>query len=175
MVDARTLLHGAELSDTIAGMNLRLALAADVTPIRELVRVAFERYTARIGREPAPMGVDYRLPVGEGRCWVVEDGGRIVGMVQCAVAGGHLEVETLAVAPDAQGRGVGTRLLAFAELRARELGLPEVRLYTNEAMTENLEYYPRRGFREVERATRHGFRRVFYAKPIRTEGGRKAP
>ncbi|GAA2645753.1 GNAT family N-acetyltransferase [Paractinoplanes durhamensis] len=146
---------------------MRLALAADVAAVRELVRAAFLVYVPRIGREPAPMGVDYAAVVGEGRCWVdVGDDGRIVGMIQCAVADGFLEVETVAVAPEAHGRGVGSRLLAFAEERARELGLPEVRLCTNEAMTENIAYYPRRGFREVGRTTQHGYRRVFFAKGI---------
>jgi hypothetical protein len=36
---------------------------------------------------------------------------------------------------------LGTRLLALAEDRARSLHLPEIRLYTNAAMTENLAYY----------------------------------
>jgi N-acetylglutamate synthase-like GNAT family acetyltransferase len=147
-------------------MVVRVALAPDVASIQQLVRAAFVRYVPRIGREPAPMGVDYRVPVAEGRCWVVEHDGRVVGMVQCAERPGYLEVETIAVAEDRQGHGVGTRLLAYAEERARELGLPEVRLYTNEAMTENLEYYPRRGFREIHRGTHHGYRRVFFAKPV---------
>jgi N-acetylglutamate synthase-like GNAT family acetyltransferase len=147
-------------------MELRPATDGDVALIQELVRAAFVRYVPRIGREPAPMAVDYRVPVGEGRCWVAQDDGRVVGMVQCAVDAGHLEVETIAVAPDMHGRGVGSRLLAFAERRARALGLPEVRLCTNEAMTENIAYYPRRGFTEVGRATEHGYRRVYFAKPV---------
>ncbi|GIF21534.1 N-acetylglutamate synthase-like GNAT family acetyltransferase [Actinoplanes tereljensis] len=147
-------------------MVLRVAQASDVASIQQLVRAAFQRYVPRIGREPAPMGVDYAVPVAEGRCWVVEHDGRIAGMVQLAARDGYLEVETIAVADGMQGNGVGTRLLAYAEEKARELGLPEVRLYTNEAMTENLEYYPRRGFREIDRATHHGYRRVFFAKPI---------
>ena len=39
---------------------------------------------------------------------------------------------------------MGSRLLRLAEEQAHARGLPEVRLYTNEAMTENLDYYPRR-------------------------------
>jgi ribosomal protein S18 acetylase RimI-like enzyme len=147
-------------------MILRLALAEDVESVRGLVRLAFLPYVTRIGREPAPMGVDYSGPVAEERCWVVEHDGRLAGMVQVAVASGYLEVETIAVAPDVRARGVGTRLLRFAEEQARALGLPEVRLYTNEAMTENLGYYPRRGFHEIGRETRHGYRRVFFAKPV---------
>lgn len=46
------------------------------------------------------------------------------------------------------------------------LGLSEVRLYTNVKMTENLSYYPRRGYREVERRTENGFERVYYSRVL---------
>jgi GNAT superfamily N-acetyltransferase len=65
-----------------------------------------------------------------------------------------------------QGRGIGGRLLALAEDHTRRHGLHEVRLYTNEAMTENLAYYPRRGYVESHRAEQDGFRRVFFRKRV---------
>lgn len=147
-------------------MILRVALAADVESVRQLVHRAFLPYAARINREPAPMAADYSRVVAERRCWVVEDNDRISGMIHTVPMAGYLEVETIAVAPEAQGQGIGARLLRFAEEQARAERLPEIRLYTNEAMTENLEYYPHRGFREVGRATQYGYRRVFFAKPV---------
>jgi hypothetical protein len=42
----------------------------------------------------------------------------------------------------------------------------EIRLYTNEAMTENLAYYIRHGYAETHRAGQDGFHRVFFRKPI---------
>lgn len=145
---------------------MRPAREADVAAIEEIVRVAFRPYVPRIGVEPGPMRADYAAIVGEGRCWVAEHEGRVVGMVQLAVEGSHLEVETVAVADEVRGLGVGSRLLAFAEDRARSLGLAEVRLSTNEAMTENIAYYPRRGYREVGRGVQRGYRRVFFAKAV---------
>src|SRR5262249_39060237 len=73
---------------------------------------------------------------------------------------------TAAVRPSARGRGIGARLLAFAEDQARALGRDEIRLYTNEAMTENLAYYPRHGYTETHRAEQDGFRRVFFRKRL---------
>jgi ribosomal protein S18 acetylase RimI-like enzyme len=70
----------------------------------------------------------------------------------------------VAVLPAAQGRGIGGRLLGLAEQHARSLGLGEIRLYTNEAMTENLAYYRRHGYTETHRAEQDGFRRVFFRK-----------
>ena len=63
-------------------------------------------------------------------------------------------------------RAAGTvaALLERADRDARELGLSELRLCTNESMTENLEFYPRRGFHETSRGVQDGFHRVFFAK-----------
>ena len=61
---------------------------------------------------------------------------------------------------------MGGRLLRLAEEQARARGLRQVRLYTNEAMTENLAYYLRRGYSETHRATQDGFRRIFFTKPL---------
>ena len=75
-------------------------------------------------------------------------------------------VENVAVHPDHQGRGLGRRLLDFAEAEARAAGLPELRLYTNEAMTENLALYRHFGHEEVDRRAEHGYRRVFLRKRL---------
>ena len=143
-----------------------LAAARDAPAIAALVRRAYARYVPRIGREPAPMTADYAAAVRAGRVRVVREGGRIRGVLVTEPRPDHLLIENVAVDPDAQGSGIGARLLAEAESQARELGLPELRLYTNAAMTENLDYYPRRGFVETGRRREHGFDRVFFARRV---------
>ncbi len=83
-----------------------------------------------------------------------------------AAQAGHLLLENIAVLPAAQGQGIGSRLLALAENQARNLHLSEIQLYTNEAMTENLAYYPRHGYIETHRAEQDGFQRVFFRKRV---------
>jgi GNAT superfamily N-acetyltransferase len=61
---------------------------------------------------------------------------------------------------------VGAKLLQHAEQQALALGLTELRLYTNERMTENLTYYRRRGYRETSRHTQDGYARVFFSKQL---------
>jgi ribosomal protein S18 acetylase RimI-like enzyme len=56
--------------------------------------------------------------------------------------------------------------MAHAEAEARVLGLPELRLYTNELMTANVAWYPRLGYRETERRAERGFARVFFEKRL---------
>jgi N-acetylglutamate synthase-like GNAT family acetyltransferase len=145
---------------------LRSAAAADVGAINELVVAAFGKYVERIGKPPAPMTADYAKLLHTSRVWVVEDTGDVVGVLVTQAESDHLLLDAIAVAPTAQGGGHGRRLLERADRDAREQGLEEIRLCTNEAMTENLEFYPRRGFHETGRAIQDGYHRVFFAKTV---------
>jgi GNAT superfamily N-acetyltransferase len=68
------------------------------------------------------------------------------------------------VHPGSQGTGLGRLLMDFAERRAILLGLTRLSLYTNEVMTENLAIYTHLGYREVDRHTEDGYRRVYLEK-----------
>ncbi|MDX1884738.1 GNAT family N-acetyltransferase [Mycolicibacterium sp. 120270] len=147
-------------------VEVRRAAPSDVNGIERVVRAAFDMYVARIGRQPAPMTADYGAAVESARVWVLEADGAVSGVVVNKVRDDHLLLDTVAIDPAAQGRGYGALLLARAEDDARELGLGEVRLYTNEAMTENQTFYPRHGYTETARGREDGYDRVFYAKNI---------
>jgi 8-oxo-dGTP pyrophosphatase MutT (NUDIX family) len=143
--------------------GMRTAVAADVETVTDVIRQAFEHYVARIGKVPAPMLEDQAASIARSQTYVLDDGSGVIVLIPEA---DHLLVRDVAVHPSAQGRGLGTRLMAFAELRTRELGLGELRLYTNEAMWENLRFYPRLGYRETERYEEDGYRRVGFAKAV---------
>ncbi|MFG2042020.1 GNAT family N-acetyltransferase [Dactylosporangium sp. NPDC048998] len=144
------------------------ATPADLAAVRRLVAEAYTVYVPRIGREPAPMTADYAALIDRGRVWVTRTADRegLLGVLVLIPFADHLLLDTVAVAPLAQGRGIGAALLAFAEAHARSLGLPEIRLYTNAAMHENLAYYPRRGYTQTHRGTVDGFHRVYFAKRL---------
>jgi ribosomal protein S18 acetylase RimI-like enzyme len=145
-------------------VTVRPADPGDVDVLRRIAAAAYQPYVARIGRAPAPMTADYAQAVRSGQAWVAVEDGQVTGFVVLVAYPGYLLLENVAVLPTAQGRGIGGRLLSLAEEHARSLGLSEIRLYTNEAMTENLAYYPRRGYTETHRAEQDGFRRVFFRK-----------
>ncbi len=145
---------------------VRRALAPDVSAITELVRTAYEHYVPRIGRPPVPMTLDYARIVAAGETWVAERGERLVGVLVLEHHDDHVLVENLAVLPDAQGLGIGSRLLRHAEDQARARDVHELRLYTHELMTENRAYYPRRGYRETHRSGDPPWRRVFFSKEL---------
>jgi ribosomal protein S18 acetylase RimI-like enzyme len=147
--------------------RIRPASPDDVEAIRGIVRAAYAKYVERIGREPAPMTADYYGLVASGAVWVAtNDDEEPVGVLAIHPEAPSLLLENVAVAPAAQGRGIGRALIRFAEERAVELGLDEVRLYTNEKMTENVRLYQSLGYEEVARGQEEGFDRVFLRKRV---------
>lgn len=145
---------------------LRAATDSDVPSIARLVTAAYTPYIARIGRPPAPMTADFAALVAAGDAYVLLDGAAVTGVLVAVVQPDHVHVESVAVAPAAQGRGHGRTLLAFAEELATRRGLSQTRLYTNAAMTENLALYPRLGYVEVDRRHEDGFDRVYFVKDL---------
>jgi ribosomal protein S18 acetylase RimI-like enzyme len=145
---------------------VRTAEAPDVPALRAVADAAYRGYGPRIGRAPAPMTADYAAAVAGGHTWVATRDGTVVGLLVLAPRPDHLLLENVAVLPAEQGRGTGSALLDLAEEQARQRGLAEVRLFTNEAMTENIGYYGRRGYTETHRAQDEGFARVFFRKPL---------
>jgi ribosomal protein S18 acetylase RimI-like enzyme len=145
---------------------VRTAAAADVPALRAVAEAAYRGYVPRIGRAPAPMTADYAAAVADGHTWVATRDGTVVGLLVLISRPDHLLLENVAVLPAEQGQGTGSALLDLAEEQARQRGLAEIRLFTNEAMTGNIGYYRRRGYTETHRAQDEGFARVFFRKGI---------
>lgn len=145
---------------------IRPATAHDVAPVQALIEAAYALYIPRIGARPGPMLEDYAALIAQGRVEVFEEQGQVLGVLVLIAQADGLLLDNVAVSPAAQGRGLGRQLMAHAEARARQLGLEVVRLYTNEAMSENLGLYERLGYRETHRAEQAGVRRVFMEKRL---------
>ncbi|MDL9947366.1 GNAT family N-acetyltransferase [Gordonia sp. ABSL11-1] len=150
---------------------IRAAHAGDLMSVEAIVASAYRPYVDRMGREPAPMSVDYEdLLTTTDHVEVLVDGGEVVGVIVLVPMPDHLLIENVAIAPTAQGRGFGRRLLEHAERRAAGLGHRQVRLYTNALMTENLSVYTRFGYSETGRHREDGFDRVFMTKELAGAG-----
>jgi len=125
---------------------LRRADAADVAAVHALQHAAYARNRTIMGLEPLPLTVDYATIVADYDVWLLEQGDALEGVLILKTRADDLLIWSVAVAPERRGRGVGNRLLAIAEARARELGRRKVRLYTGERLTDNIAWYERRGF-----------------------------
>ncbi|MCA2188630.1 GNAT family N-acetyltransferase [Nonomuraea cavernae] len=122
---------------------MRQAVAADLAAVEKLVHDAYEPWVEVVGMRPLPMEADYGVLIAAGRVHVTDP---LDGLVVLVPEDGVLLVENVAVSPERQGRGVGRRLLAFAEEEARRLGLPALRLYTNAKMASNIALYESLGY-----------------------------
>lgn len=145
-------MSSAETSPDTDVQTARRALAGDAPALRTLVRSAYAKWVPLIGREPKPMAADYDKAVRDHLVFVVEAPGRLDAAIELIPAPDHLLVENVAVAPTAQGRGLGTQLMDVAERVARDLGLNELRLYTNAKFAENIALYEKLGYAIIERA-----------------------
>lgn len=112
------------------------------------------------------MDEDFGAAVEAGLALVSMSQGVVDGYATFHLGGAHIDLVTVAVAPSAQGAGVGRALIDAVEDRGRAAGKTSVRLYTNAAMTDNLTYYPRLGYHEVDRRTEAGFSRVYFEKSL---------
>jgi GNAT superfamily N-acetyltransferase len=139
----------------------RLARADDVPQLEAIVDAAYAKYIPRIGMRPIPMDDDYAARVERAEAWVLGDVDALIVLVPDEE---WLLVDNVAVRPDLQGRGLGRRLLAFAEEEARRRGYAEVRLYTNEKMTENRALYARLGYEQIGPETITGRHAVWMRK-----------
>ncbi len=147
--------------------ELRQATPADAPAIRELTRAAYAKWIGPNGREPTPMTADYDAAVRTHRFDLLYLNGALTALIETVDEGELLLVENVAVAPDRQGLGLGTRMLALADALARSQGKNRVRLYTNGLWAENIRLYLKLGyFIDREEDVRPGLVRVHMSKPL---------
>lgn len=146
---------------------LRLANPGDLAAVEHVVLAAYRHYVPLIGAEPGPMRDDYAVLIARNHVHVAEQDGVIAGILVLVPQDDSLLLDNVAVLPEAQGTGLGRRLLQFAEDQARAQGFGRIVLYTHEAMSRNIALYTRLGYAETHRARERGLRRVYMAKPLR--------
>jgi GNAT superfamily N-acetyltransferase len=153
---------------------IRPARSEEAAVVRGIVHDAYSHYVPRIGKLPGPMLDDYAARIAAGQVWVLEDEGRICGILVLEDQSSALLLDNIAVAPSAQGKGCGRRLMAFAEEEARRRGHDAIILYTHVLMTENVALYRRAGYAETGRVSEKGFERVYMRKNLPSQAGAAA-
>jgi ribosomal protein S18 acetylase RimI-like enzyme len=146
--------------------TIRPARQEDREGIEACVNTAYAKYIPRMGKKPAPMLADYAELIARSIVHVVGEPAAIRGVVVCFPVQDHFFLENVAVDPAYQGVGLGRALMTFVEEQARAGGYREIRLYTHERMTENIAYYQKLGYEEVERRIENGYHRVFFRKAL---------
>lgn len=95
--------------------------------------------------------------------------GQLLGCIFCRPElADCLYIGKLAVHPDAQGKGLGRRLLAKAEAAARERGCSRLRLETRIELTGNHATFAHWGFVKTAEKSHPGYDRVTFIEMVRT-------
>lgn len=103
-------------------MTVRPAVAADMPVIRALIR----EYPKRLVQKDLPRTPSF---------FVAELDGRVVGCCALQIYSRRLgEVRSLAIHPEFRGMGIGRKLVAACQIRARERGVKQLIAVTSEVM-----------------------------------------
>lgn len=139
------------------GLRVRAWRPEDRQAAAGIIATVLAEYGLRFDQETADRDAyaveESYLREGQGGFWVVEDGaGRRVGTAGLrAWTGlpGTAEVRKMYLLPEARGRGLGRRLLAFLEEQARNLGYQRVMLETASVLREAVALYEACGYQDT--------------------------
>lgn len=131
----------------------------------ELLALILHAFASMDGRIDPPSSAheltveSLRQKIADEIAFGARDGERLVGCVFLKPEADCLYIGKLAVAPGAQGKGIGRLLLAEAEATARALKLPALRLLTRVELVENHRAFGAWGFVETGKMCHPGFSR----------------
>lgn len=116
---------------------------------------------------PGPHGTVFEAPGG---CFLVARRGEeilgCVGLVPVVDRPGTAEVKRLWVAQAARGTGLGTRLMAAIEARARAEGFARLVLDTNGVLVEAVAFYRRAGWTAIPRYNDNPYAQHWFARDL---------
>jgi len=137
-------------------VTVRLATADDSAEIERVLLEAFsphrEHYTADAFVVVTPSAADIEPRFAEGPIWIAEIGSRAVGTVSMTTEPEGLYIRSMAVTPDAQGHGIGHKLLNAIEEHLSD-ATGRIFLYTTYFVDGAKELYEKHGFEWVRDTT----------------------
>lgn len=130
---------------------MRLANDDDHDAIKELQEAAYAQNRELLGLEPLPLQTPVDEILEEYEVWLLEGDEGLLGVLVLEPRAKDMLVWSVAVAPEAQRKGIGKLMMDTAELRARQFGHGVMRLYTGSKLAHLIDWYKRLGY-EVERS-----------------------
>lgn len=131
--------------------EMRRAGLDDLSVVRCITDRAYAIRTPDLGHPPQPVAEDHAPRIACGEVTLACQQREVVGLILVEANDGHDLIFSVAVDPDHAGKGIGPRLIADAERRAKANGQPCMRLYTNVLMHRNIALYLKLGYVETGR------------------------
>jgi DNA-binding MarR family transcriptional regulator/N-acetylglutamate synthase-like GNAT family acetyltransferase len=145
-----------------AGSDARQCLRAYVAELNERWEAGFDP-SAGVSSEP------HQLTPPAGCFLIAYLHGEPIGCGGVKhLPGGPTDIKRMWVSRSARGLGLGRRLLAELEQRARDSGATAVRLETNRVLVEAIGLYRSAGYREVPAFNDEPFAHHWFEKPLTT-------
>lgn len=134
-------------------IQIREASPADAEAIASVLRAAFLEfeplYTPGGFRATTPTADEIEPRFAEGPIWVAELEELVVGTVSVVLKNEGLYIRSMAVHPDARGKGVAVRLLETVEQAARTFSCSRLFLSTTPFLASAIKLYEHVGFRRT--------------------------
>jgi ribosomal protein S18 acetylase RimI-like enzyme len=138
---------------------IRAATLDDAAGLRACMESAYASYIERMnGASLPPMDADYSSEIAEYPSWVAELDGDIVAGLIMTFENKVATISNIAVSPQAQGLGLGRKLLDFAQNEAKSR-VPD---HAPGNFTENVSLYEHLGWKITDRDQV----RVYMEKPV---------
>jgi ribosomal protein S18 acetylase RimI-like enzyme len=129
---------------------MRRAGTCDLGAVVALQHAAYARNRVLLGREPLPLLADYGQIFRDCEVWLAGEPDPAGVLILEPRPPRDLLIWSIATDPGKQTKGLGKAMLAAAEMRAHELGLGIMRLYTGATLQHLIGWYGRHGY-AVER------------------------
>ena len=160
--------------------QIRQITSADESKIADIIRTNLKTYhldipgTAYYDPELEHLS-EYYNAVPDKRAYFVaeDDTGRIiggVGIAEFSAIESCAEIQKLYLSDAAKGKGLGRRLLEYAEKQARQMGFERLYLETHSSLVAAIRLYEKLGYREIEKPDFifHSTMDLFYVKSLVT-------
>ena len=139
---------------------------ADDPALHDVLALILESFAYMEGKIDPPSSIvsttaqDLSMLCGSAEIWSI--GSPAVACVCLTPLPDALSIGRLAVAQSYRGHGLGGRLMALAERRARHLGLAYLNLKVRVVLSDKVQLYQHLGFEITEEGTHPGFDRPTY-------------
>ena len=138
-------------------VQIRLAVADDAGAIAEILFDAFSQFKSNYTPEAfavvTPPADEIVTRFDEGPMWVAVKDGEVLGTVSVVPEPEWLYIRSMAVRPNAQGFGIGHKLIDALEEYAIESGFDKLFLYTTYFSAGAIELYEKHGFKRGRETT----------------------
>jgi ribosomal protein S18 acetylase RimI-like enzyme len=139
---------------------IRPVTEQDIPLVTELIRRAFAEYQGKLdppSSAETKSDQQVKAELNDGGAFAYEQAGVIVGCVFYRPHEGYVYLHRLAVSPEQRRQGIAQALLEAVEAYARSKLLAEVRLSVRIVLTDNIDFYQRRGYHHLSYGTHPGY------------------